>query len=199
VKVGGVPLYKAARAGRTVARGPREVTVYAIEVLGIEGRDVSLSVRCSKGTYIRTLCADIGEALQVGGHLLTLERTRVGPLGIERALTVEEVQSRFLLGRLAEDLVTLDQALDRFPALTVEDATARRVLHGVPVPHRSVAGTEGGRSVDLTAGQLVRLKDAAGRLLALGLVRERSGAHQGGGSEGSGWTIAIQKVLTDSR
>ena len=72
VKVAGVPLYKSARAGRTVARETREVQVYELDVLGIRGAEVDLRVVCSKGTYVRTLCADIGEALGVGGHLHSL-------------------------------------------------------------------------------------------------------------------------------
>ena len=138
VKVGGVPLYKVARAGRTVEREPREVTIHDIEVLGIDGRDVSLRVVCSKGTYVRTLCADIGEALGVGGHLLALERRRVGPLTIERALTMEDIGSRLLRGRLADDVMPLDEALAALPALVVDEATSGRVLHGAPVSSRTV-------------------------------------------------------------
>src|SRR6059036_2262766 len=134
VKVGGVPLYKVARAGRTIQRGPREVVVHEIEVLGIAGRDVSLRVACSKGTYMRTLCADIGESLGVGGHLVALERKRVGPLTVEQALSVEAIGSRFLLGRLGEDLMSPDAALEGLPAVILDQATSARVLHGVPVP-----------------------------------------------------------------
>lgn len=67
VKVGGVPLYKAARAGRDVAREAREVTVFRLDLVRIYLPDVTLRVVCSKGTYIRTLCADIGQRLGVGG------------------------------------------------------------------------------------------------------------------------------------
>src|SRR5207249_4718721 len=84
VKVKGVPLYKAARAGRTVSRSPREFTVRSLEILSIgpmpEGTahlptlDVTFDVVCSKGTYVRTLCADIGELLGVGGHLASVQR-----------------------------------------------------------------------------------------------------------------------------
>lgn len=187
VKVGGVPLYKAARAGRTVERERREVMVYEIAVLGIAGCDVSLHVRCAKGTYVRTLCADIGDALGVGGHLLSLERSRVGPLTIQRALTIEDIRSKLLLGRLAEDLISLDQALEHVPALAVDEATAVRVLHGVPVPSGAVTWAPGGR-VEGMAGQPVRVRDRTGRLLALGRM-------PAGGAEQA---VAILKVLVDA-
>jgi len=100
VKVAGVPLYKSARAGKTIAREARTIVIHTLEVLAIQGRDVTLRIVCSKGTYVRTLCADIGDALGVGGHMLALERRRVGPLMIEQALTIDEVVTRHALGRL---------------------------------------------------------------------------------------------------
>ena len=175
VKIGGRPLYQSARAGRTVAREARSVVIHHLDVLGIDGRDVTLRVVCSKGTYIRTLCADIGEALGTGGHLLTLERTRVGPLTIGQALTVEEVVAKVVLGRLEDELIPLDRVLQDLPAVTVDEPTAARVRHGVPVP----SGREGTRS---SAGP-VRILDQTGRLLAIGRPSGQSGA------------IAVDKVF----
>jgi tRNA pseudouridine55 synthase len=196
VKVKGVPLYKAARAGRTVMRHPREVTVHSLEMLGVSGRDVSLLVRCSKGTYVRTLCADIGEALGVGGHLLALERRRAGPLTIERALTIEEIRSRLQLGRLGEDLLTLDAALDGVPSVIVDERAASRVLHGAPVTFGSVQPLAESRFDEGPSNQLVRLKDTSGRLLALGQVSAREGG--AGSADDSDRVVKILKVLVDS-
>ncbi len=171
VKVAGVPLYKSARAGRTVAREAREVQVYELDVLGIQGADVALRVVCSKGTYVRTLCADIGEALGVGGHLHSLERRRVGPLDIEHALTVEEIESGATVGALTGYLMPLDQALQFLPALIVDQTTAARVLHGAPVPIHGVTGQEDGRVPGRSVqGRAVRVKDRNGRLLAIGVL-----------------------------
>lgn len=183
VKVAGVPLYKAARAGRTVAREPRTVYIQALDVLAIDGRDVMLSIVCSKGTYIRTLCADIGAALGVGGHMLSLERRRVGPLTIERALTVDETVARHAIGRLGDSLMSLDQALDGLPALVVNRQTAERVRHGVPVPASEVMRWE--RVADSVAerGALTRIHDVEGRLLAIGKQSEQQES------------IKIEKVL----
>jgi tRNA pseudouridine55 synthase len=188
VKVGGTPLYKAARAGRTVEREPRTVEIHELEVLGISGPDVTLRVRCSKGTYVRTLCADLGEALGVGGHLLSLERTRVGPLAVERALTVDDIGTRLLSGRLAEDVLALDPALGMLPAVIVDEETARRVRHGAAIP----AGAGRWESPDYGARSTVRVKDDTGRLLAVGKLSARSA----GGDAVPG--VAIEKVLVDA-
>jgi tRNA pseudouridine55 synthase len=168
VKIDGMPLYKSARAGKTIAREARSVMIHALEIVTMAERDITLRVVCSKGTYIRTLCADIGEALGVGGHMLSLERTRVGPLTIDQALTVEEVTMRYTLGRLGEQLVSLDQALDRLPVAVVDEPTAERVRHGVPVPAEKIVRWELGQDVEPPAGKPVRIQDLQGQLIAIG-------------------------------
>ena len=178
VKVGGQPLYKAARAGRTVEREERSIAIHQLEIVAVHGRDVVLRIVCSKGTYIRTLCADIGEALGVGGHLLTLERCRVGPLTIEQAMTIDQVAACLTAGTLCERLISLDQLLFQLPAVVVNAEQAQRVLHGSPV-FPAKAGHLPSAPVS------VRLKNEAGQLLAIG-------THDSGG-EGS---IRIRKVLS---
>ena len=170
VKVGGEPLYKAARAGRTVEREARQVMIHRLEVTAIAGRDVSLRVVCSKGTYVRTLCADIGSMLGVGGHLLALERRRVGPLTMASALTLESLSHEWENGRLECSLMPLDQALSHLPSLVVDDFAAARVVHGMAVPWSAVDWGLCTDRRDLTEGTAVRLKDRAGRLLAIGRI-----------------------------
>jgi tRNA pseudouridine55 synthase len=184
VKVSGVPLYKSARAGKTIVREARTVLIHQLDVLAIDGRDVTLRVVCSKGTYVRTLCADIGAALGVGGHLLTLERSRVGPLALDQALTVEEISIRQTLGRLGGDILSLDRVLQGFPALVVDEPTADRVRHGVPVPASKVVRWEPTGEVGQKPGTPVRIHDAEGRLLAIGRHPQ--------GQQGA---FAIEKVL----
>jgi tRNA pseudouridine55 synthase len=178
VKVGGRPLYKAARAGRTVQRGERPIVVHALEVVAVDGRDVTLDIVCSKGTYIRTLCADIGQALGVGGHLIRLERRRVGILTIEQALTVDQIVTLAAIGAVRDRMITLDQILDRLPAVVVTGERARRVMHGAPIESHATA--------ELSAHTTVRLKDELGRLLAIGTCDSRSGG-----------VIRVQKVLAN--
>lgn len=184
VKVGGVPLYKSARAGKIVEREPRTVQIRELDVLKVDGRDVTFRVVCSKGTYIRTLCADIGEALGTGGHLLALERTRVGPLRVDEALTVEATASLQALGRLGEEVWTIDRVLESLPALVVDAWGASRVRHGAPIPWLNIVRRESTPTIASIDGQAVRILDLGGRLLAVG--RDASGPTG---------EITIEKVL----
>jgi tRNA pseudouridine55 synthase len=177
VKVAGRPLYKSARAGETVERAERDIVIHELEVIGVDGRDIALRVVCSKGTYIRTLCADMGQTLGVGGHLLSLERTRVGSLTVEQGLTVEQVAAHVAIGSVESVLWPLDKVLAQLPLVTITAEQAARVLHGAPI----------GLANDvLPASSPVRLKDEQGRLLAIGTYD--------GQVKGS---IRIDKVLVD--
>ena len=163
VKVGGQRLYKAARAGRSVEREERSIVIHQLEIVAVHGRDVILRIVCSKGTYIRTLCADIGQALGVGGHLLALERRRVGPLSIEQAMTIDQVAGHLTTGTLREQFISLDQLLFQLPAVVVNAEQAQRVLHGSPIFPAGV-----GQLPSSPAAVSVRLKNEAGQLLAIG-------------------------------
>ena len=171
VKVAGMPLYKAARAGQTVERALRRTVVHEMQVLAIHRCDVTFRVRCSKGTYVRTLCADIGQLLTVGGHLLQLERRRVGPLHIEQSCTIDEAVDLGLTGQVIHQLLSLDEALADMPVLMVNHAAAERARHGVPVPFHAVEWDRiSDRGVSLS-GRVVRLQDLSGQLLGIGLVQ----------------------------
>ena len=186
VKVAGVPLYKSARAGKTIAREARTIVIHTLEVLAIQGRDVTLRIVCSKGTYVRTLCADIGDALGVGGHMLALERRRVGPLMIEQALTIDEVVTRHALGRLGDDLLSLDRALDQLGIAVVDEQTADRVRHGAPVPAAKILRWEGATDAEYGSHRPVRIHDTDGCLVAIGKCPETSGG-----------ALKVEKVLID--
>jgi tRNA pseudouridine55 synthase len=168
VKVGGVPLYKSARAGKAIARDARTIVIHTLEVEAIQERDVTLRIVCSKGTYVRTLCADIGGALGVGGHMLALERRRVGPLTIDQALTVDEVVTRHALGRLGDDLLSLDRALAQLEIVVVDEQTADRVRHGAPVPVARILRWEGTADGERGSHKPVRIHNIDGRLVAIG-------------------------------
>jgi len=198
VKVKGVPLYKAARAGRTVSRSPREFTVRSLEILSIgpmpEGTahlptlDVTFDVVCSKGTYVRTLCADIGELLGVGGHLASLERRRVGRFCIEEALSLDELAGLADRGAVETRLYTLAAALADLPALHVDRDAVEGLCHGVAVPVSRVVSSEGA----WMAGAFVRLLSPDGRLVGIGKApcsaEELKQAHPG-------TMIKLEKVL----
>ncbi len=186
VKVGGVPLYKSARVGKTIARAARTIIIHTLEVEGIQGRDVTLRIVCSKGTYVRTLCADIGAVLGVGGHMLALERRRVGPLTIDQALTVDEVVTRHALGRLGDDLLSLDRALGQLGIAVVDEQTAGQVRHGAPVPADKILRWEGAAVVKLGSQAPVRIHDTEGCLVAIGKCPDNSGD-----------ALKVEKVLID--
>ena len=91
VKIGGKKLYEMARQGKTVERKPRKIEILELELLDGEGSDYSIRVKCSKGTYIRTLCHDIGKMLGCGGCMSSLRRTQAGCYDLDQAVTMEEV------------------------------------------------------------------------------------------------------------
>jgi tRNA pseudouridine55 synthase len=198
VKVQGVPLYKAARAGRTVSRSPREFTVRSMEILSIrptpEGTahpptlDVTFDVVCSKGTYVRTLCADIGELLSVGGHLASLERRRAGRFCIEEAMSLDELAGLADRGAVETRLYTLAAALVDLPALHVDRDAVEGLRHGVAVPVSRVVSSEGA----WMAGAFVRLLSPDSRLVGIGKApcsaEELKQAHPG-------TMIKLEKVL----
>ena len=108
VKIGGRKLYEIARRGGVVERQPRSVHVYELSVLGREGDEVLLDVACSKGTYIRTLCHDIGEKLGCGGCMSSLRRCASGSFRLENAYTLEQVQAAADRGEVQKLLLPVD-------------------------------------------------------------------------------------------
>ena len=115
LKVNGKKLYELARKGQEVERQPRPITVFELTNLGFDGTRLSLRVKCSKGTYIRTLCQDIGEALGCGGCMEQLTRTRVGSFLLEDSLKLDEIEHLRDEGRIAEYIVPVEEALAGYP------------------------------------------------------------------------------------
>ncbi|MGB5009639.1 MAG: tRNA pseudouridine(55) synthase TruB [Candidatus Dechloromonas phosphoritropha] len=132
LKRNGRPLYELARQGIEVEREPRMVTIHAIDCLGFGGESLTLRVACSKGTYIRVLAADIGDALGCGAHLAGLRRTRVGDLDLGAAVTLAHLASLDEAGR-AGCLQPVDDLLRTLPAAMLEGEAAERFRHGNPV------------------------------------------------------------------
>lgn len=140
LKRDGRPLYELARKGIEVEREPRPVTIHALECLAFEGDTVTLRVSCSKGTYIRVLVADIGQALGCGAHLIALRRTRVGDLDLAGALTLMAVEGIAEADRVSH-LSPVDALLQSLPRVDLAAAEAQRFSHGNPVA--LPAGLEG--------------------------------------------------------
>lgn len=138
LKVNGKKLYELARKGQEVERQPRPITVFELTNLGFDGTRLSLRVKCSKGTYIRTLCQDIGEALGCGGCMEALRRVRAGEYGIEDAVPLEqllesETPERYLRG--------LDTMFAHCPVVTLTPNQEKRCRNGNPFSSPLPKGT----------------------------------------------------------
>ena len=128
VKVNGKKLYELAREGKTVERRPRKVTVYSIDILNMELPRVTMRVCCSKGTYIRTLCNDIGERLGCGGAMESLIRTQSGRFGIDEAVTLDTVQQWADAGELEKHILSVEEVFAESGSIRLK-AAADKLLH----------------------------------------------------------------------
>jgi tRNA pseudouridine55 synthase len=169
LKVGGVPSYRLARQGTILEHKERPVAISAITLLEYRDPLVRFSVTCSKGTYIRTLCADIGAFLGTGAHLTALVRTRSGRFRIEQAIDLEQLTQKESVGLAERTLLSLNEVLGSFATVTVDAAEARRISHG-----NSISFPLG--FVVNDSQTLIQVLDREGRLLAIaktstGLIR----------------------------
>ncbi len=168
LKRDGKPLYEYARAGQTVEREGRNVTILALDMIACALPDVTFRVTCTKGTYVRTLAEDIGEALGCGAHLVMLRRTGVGALTLEHAVTLDALTAADEPARDAW-LQPVDALLSTFPLVTLDAESARRFTHGQRLPLNALTLD---RKV-CEAADRVRVYDEAGRLL--GVAKAGSG------------------------
>lgn len=174
LKQDGEPLYKKARRGEEVEVEPRRVTIHELEITGIQLPRVEFRVRCSKGTYIRTLAHDWGQALGCGAHLEALRRTASGWFTVEQALLLAQAEATARRGGLAERLIPPAKALD-WPEAVLEAEAAERVGHGQALSGRELQGLA---PALLQAGQRLKLTDRQGRLVALAELTQ-NGEEQG--------------------
>jgi tRNA pseudouridine55 synthase len=143
LKRDGRPLYSYARAGQTVERAARQVTIHALEMVAFEAPDrARLRIRCSKGTYIRSLAADLGRRLGVGAHLTELRRTASGPFRIEQAIALDELAVRVSGGRPLPSLSVLE-ALAHLPRVLVAEAQALVLARGQRMEWAALDGGRG--------------------------------------------------------
>ncbi|MEK6527914.1 MAG: tRNA pseudouridine(55) synthase TruB [Nitrospirota bacterium] len=140
IKYKGRPLYEYAKKGIDIHREPRKIHIHHIELLSIKPPFVSFTAICSKGTYIRTLCNDIGEKLGVGAHLFKLERLAIGPFSINQSRSIEELKSLNLSPSdsgqplfPAKGIYTMDSALSWMPELKIKEYMIKNVKNGIPV------------------------------------------------------------------
>ena len=130
IKHQGRRLYDIARKGGQVERAPRTITIHDLRVTGGKGGDWLLDVSCSKGTYVRTLCHDLGQTLGCGGCMSSLRRVQAGQFSIDQAVTLEQVQIMADEGRAEELLLPVDSLFDQCPACVVDAAQEKKIRCG---------------------------------------------------------------------
>ncbi len=131
IKVNGQKLYQLARKGAVVERKPRKIHIFSAEASNFDGTSFDLSVHCSKGTYIRALCRDIGEKLGTGAAMESLIRTQSGMFSLENAHTFEEIEQAAAGGEVETLFISVDDALSNVTALTVDDEIAAKIKNGI--------------------------------------------------------------------
>lgn len=130
LKVQGKKLYELAREGKEVERKPRPITIYEIELLKAEHPEYEIRVKCSKGTYIRTLCHDIGQALSCGAVMTSLVRTRVGSFTIGEAKTLSELQALADIDGLHNIITPVEEMFRELPSVTVLEEADKALQNG---------------------------------------------------------------------
>ena len=162
IKHQGRKLYEIARRGGEVERAPRRIRIDAIKLLGREGEDWRLDVRCSKGTYVRTLCHDIGQKLGCGGCMSALRRVSAGAFSVENAYSIEEVQRAADAGSAASLLLPVDGLFADSAALTVGAAEEKKIRCGGEI-EREI--TDGNYRVYAENGAFLAFSHAKGNRL----------------------------------
>ncbi|MBR4859516.1 MAG: tRNA pseudouridine(55) synthase TruB [Clostridia bacterium] len=176
VSVNGQRLYDLARQGIEVERKAREVTVFSIDILSEneQAGEYEIAVECSSGTYIRTLIADLGEALGCGAVLTELRRTKANGFDVSQAVTVEELEEKMKNGEIEKVLIPVDKALEEYPVIKVSEAQARRFRNGGEL-------------------DLQRLKYP--RMLGIFRIYDPEGNFIGLGEIGTGDSLTIKRVF----
>ena len=163
-KVGGKKLYELAREGKEVERKARRVRILALEIHWIRLPEVSFSVTCSSGTYIRTLCQDIGEKLGCGGCMKSLLRTRVDRFRVEDSLRLSEIEELAREGRIGESLISVDEMFPAYPKLRMKEAADRLVYNGNPF---SAGDAQELLQEETLCGTQVRVYDSSGNFVGI--------------------------------
>ncbi len=170
LKIDGKRLYELAREGKTVERKGRRIEIYEIEICSVELPRVTYRVKCSKGTYIRTLCQDVGEKLGCGGCMEHLLRTRSGNYGIDDSLTLREIEEARDQDRLETIVQPLESAFD-YPKLTVRPEGKKKIDNGNPMGAELFFET--GQCAP-SSGQRYWVYDAQGELAAIYIYNEQT-------------------------
>lgn len=179
IKIKGQPLYKLARQGIVVDRPQRKVNIHRIEIMEFTSPMLTIKVSCSKGTYIRTLCDDIGDALDVGAHIVALRRTGIGDIRIEDSITMDELKRSTELKNSENSnpnpqltgerhgnnkaFLSIDAALGHLREVILTDTEFRQARNGIAFLHPDISGLS----------EHLRLKTPEKELFAIGRLAEK--------------------------
>lgn len=141
-KIAGRKLYDYAREGLVLERKPCHVHIHNIELKSIDLPRVHFLVTCSKGTYIRSLCRDIGEKAGCGGCMESLIRTRVAGFAIDEAFTIKEIEEYKMEGRISEIIYSIDSMFSQYPALRPEGKALKMLMNGNPITFSNLGKTD---------------------------------------------------------
>ena len=167
----GVPLYKLARQGTFVRKPPRRISIYGLKVLEVSLPHVRFMVCCSAGTYVRTLCADIGDALGCGAHLTELRRTESGGFGLDEAVSLNALDGLAATGKISDYMISMNVALRRMPGISANNKLATKIRKGHPVTHEEVA------AVADEACPWIKVTDTQGNLVAVISSSKKNGVY----------------------
>lgn len=134
IKVNGKKLYEYARKGQEVELKPRQIEIYSIQLVGINEKEkqISFKVKCSKGTYIRSLCEDISKKLGTVGYMKELNRLQVGEFYIKDAVTISEMKEKIEAGNL-ESIITIEEIFKNNPQIQLEQEQIEPYINGVKI------------------------------------------------------------------
>lgn len=138
LKHNGQPLYKLARQGIEIKRKAHQVTIHKLSLISFTEDTLTLDIQCSKGTYIRTLAQDIGEALGCGAHLSMLRRTNVSPFNCDKLYSIEEIEQLAKENKLQNILLPIDSALPNLPEIILNSEEAGRIQTGLKVSRNNL-------------------------------------------------------------
>ncbi|MDO5398156.1 MAG: tRNA pseudouridine(55) synthase TruB [bacterium] len=161
IKQNGKKLYELAREGIEVERKARRVTINSIDILEINGKRIVFEVSCSKGTYIRTLCDDIGKKLGTGAYMSALRRIKTGCFTIDEAYTVEELTELAENGRLEERLRNVDTLFSDYDEIHLNEKQTKSIMNGVRMSWRGKY-----------EGEMLRLYDNNGRFICISQIED---------------------------
>jgi len=168
IKKGGVPVYRKARAGEKPQLAERTAVIESLELRDVSLPYATISVTCGRGTYIRSLAADIGRTLGCGAHVFELRRMRSGLFTLEQAIPMEEFANRAERGTIEERVLLLKDSVDLATTIQVGSETGKKIKQGRSIRLQELAGSERGL---LKEGQRVGLCEGPSNLLAIAEAR----------------------------